>query len=162
MSYREKMLQLWREFVDATGQSEASTTDFAEWAVKNRKWFPRPQDIAKRCAADMSDALRQESRIDEHGIEYRAKHCVRSNQNGIQLVLWADIDKGRPDFLQKSFQQRRQGIVNDCYHLKSDVDHFNLSRNLKAPIQMVLDFTEDVAELDIVKRSENKKRAGGG
>ena len=41
---------------------------------------------------------------------------------------------------------RRRQIVGDCRQLKTDVDSFNENRIPDAPIQLVLDFTADVAE----------------
>ncbi len=43
--------------------------------------------------------------------------------------------------------QRRQQIVGDCLQLKTDVDVYNDKRDLAEPIQIPLDFTLDVAEL---------------
>jgi len=51
-----------------------------------------------------------------------------------------------------SFAQRREQIVGDCCRLKTDVDHYNDIRGDEDPvIQLVLDFTEDVAEREIVR-----------
>ena len=47
---------------------------------------------------------------------------------------------------QKSFAQRRQQIVGDCLQLKTDVDVYN-DKVRAAPIQIPLDFTLDVEEL---------------
>jgi hypothetical protein len=47
----------------------------------------------------------------------------------------------------KSFGQRRQQIVGDCCQLKTDADVYNDSRRPVQPIQIVLDFTLDVEEL---------------
>ena len=47
----------------------------------------------------------------------------------------------------RSFGQRRQQIVGDCLQLKTDVDVYNDKRDLAEPIQVPLDFTLDVAEL---------------
>jgi len=47
-----------------------------------------------------------------------------------------------------AFQQRRQQIVGDCRQLKTDVDSYNENRNDGVPINLVLDFTQDVEELE--------------
>ena len=47
----------------------------------------------------------------------------------------------------RSFAQRRQQIVGDCLQLKTDVDVYNDKREPDEPIQVPLDFTLDVAEL---------------
>lgn len=49
----------------------------------------------------------------------------------------------------RSFAQRRQQIVGDCYQLKTDVDVYNTKDRSQEPIQIVLDFTYDVEELQL-------------
>ncbi|KAK0360602.1 hypothetical protein LTR94_026679, partial [Friedmanniomyces endolithicus] len=92
--------------------------------------------------------LRQEKRIDAKGRRYRAKHSVRTWIGGQQLSLWADIDTAPREFLEKSFGQRRQAIVGDCFQIKQDIDHFNDEHPGEQPIQIILDFTDDVAEME--------------
>lgn len=41
-----------------------------------------------------------------------------------------------------------QQIVGDCVQLKTDVDVYNGRNPDKEPIQLVLDFTDDVAEIE--------------
>ncbi len=53
--------------------------------------------------------------------------------------------------MEVAFQQRRQQIVGDCRQLKTDVDSYNENANSEQPIQMVFDFTDDLAELDALK-----------
>ena len=50
-----------------------------------------------------------------------------------------------------AFQQRRQQIVGDCRQLKADTDSYNENNNTGKPIQMVIDFTDDLAELEAVQ-----------
>lgn len=160
MSYKDKMIKLFRQFEQENGQIPVSTNEVAAWAIENNLWAPRPQDVRKLCAADMADALRQEMRTDANGITYRAKHCVRKSEGGVQLVLWADIDSSAPrSFMAKSFAQRRRGIVDDCYQLKCDIDHFNNERSPEAPIQKCFDFTDDVAEREAADHAKRKKKA---
>ena len=47
----------------------------------------------------------------------------------------------------KSFAQRRSQIVGDCLQLKTDADVYNDKRDPAQPIQVPLDFSLDVAEL---------------
>ena len=49
-----------------------------------------------------------------------------------------------------AFQQRRQQILGDCRQLKIDVDSYNENRWPDEPIQMIFDFTLDLAELEAV------------
>ncbi|HUT73485.1 MAG TPA: hypothetical protein VM221_01470 [Armatimonadota bacterium] len=92
--------------------------------------------------------MREQYVTDPQGRSVRAKHVARVNRNGEQLPLWADIRSASREHMEIAFQQRRQQIVGDCRQLKTDVDSFNENRNPGAPIQMVLDFTYDVEELE--------------
>jgi hypothetical protein len=49
-----------------------------------------------------------------------------------------------------SFAQRRQQIVGDCFQLKTDADVYNEHRRPAEPVQIVLDFSRDVEELQHV------------
>jgi hypothetical protein len=49
----------------------------------------------------------------------------------------------------RAFGWRRQQIVGDCHQLKIDVDVYNDQNATVEPIQLVLDFTNDVAELEM-------------
>jgi hypothetical protein len=50
--------------------------------------------------------------------------------------------------MQMSFQHRRHGIVGDCRQMKIDLDSYNDAHPEDEPIQMIFDFTMDLAELE--------------
>jgi hypothetical protein len=50
--------------------------------------------------------------------------------------------------MELAFAQRRQQILGDCHQLKMDVDSYNDGHADETPIQMVFDFTNDLAELE--------------
>jgi hypothetical protein len=91
--------------------------------------------------------MREEYITDPQGRKVRAKHAARIDQEGEQLVLWADIRTASRSYMETAFKQRRNQIVSDCYQLKTDVDSFNENRSADRPIQMVFDFTYDLEEL---------------
>ena len=64
------------------------------------------------------------------------------------MVLWDDMRTASRQHMQLSFQQRRQQIVGDCRQLQVDVESYNDLRADEKPIQMIFDFTIDLAELD--------------
>jgi hypothetical protein len=97
--------------------------------------------------------MREELIIDPQGRTVRAKHAARVEQDGEQLALWADIRTAERQFMVIAFQQRRQSIVGDCRQLKTDVDSYNENGNPGAPIQLPLDFTLDVEELELAGAS---------
>ncbi len=106
--------------------------------------------VISQCADDLSKALREEYRVDANGRRYRAKHAVRINSGGIQLSFWADIDTAPRVHMEKAFFQRRRNIVGGCYQLKTDVDYFNGKYSSNEPINLVLDFTMDVKEIEVM------------
>ena len=57
--------------------------------------------------------------------------------------------------MERSFAQRRKGIVSDCFQIKQDVDHFNETRGGERPIQMVIDFTDDVSEMEAFRDQQS-------
>lgn len=123
----------------------------ATWAFNRGLIKPNPKTILDAIAADISQIFREEYRTDESGQRYRAKHAVRSKQGTKSMSLWADIDdeKAPRDHFVRSFSQRRQQVVGDCFQLKTDVDVYNSKNSQQPPIQIVLDFTDDVEELQM-------------
>lgn len=123
----------------------------AEWAYRNGLHKPNLKTVIDAIAADISQVFREEYRTDKLGQRYRAKHAVRSKKGDKTMSLWADIDDERAprEHFVRSFAQRRQQIVGDCFQLKTDVDVYNAKNSLQPPIQIPLDFTYDVEELQL-------------
>jgi hypothetical protein len=121
----------------------------AAWAYHHGLHKPSLKTVIDVIAADIAQVLREEYRTDPLGQRYRAKHAVRSKQGNKSLSLWADIDDDRAprEHFVRSFSQRRQQIVGDCFQLKTDVDVYNGKYPTQKPIQVPLDFTYDVEEL---------------
>ena len=109
------------------------------------------QMLANECADQLSRAMREEYiEMNPQGRSVRSKHAARRpDENGQQTTFWADIRTASPEHMQVAFQQRRQQIVGDCRQLKADVDSYNQNARPPAPLQLVLDFTNDVAELEV-------------
>lgn len=147
-NYTEQLQAIFEQYTTEMGTEPVSLDAVAEWAVTRSLFFPLPRSVVKLCREALADSLRQEKRVDANGRVYRAKHSTRTSVGGLQLTLWADIDTAPRTFMEQSFAQRRKGIAADCYQVKQDVDHFNAERAAENPIQMILDFTEDVAEME--------------
>lgn len=97
-----------------------------------------------------------EYRTDGAGRRYRSKHAVRStNYDGKQMSLWDDIDVAPRAHMEKAFAQRRRGIVGDSHQLQLDVDHFNSVHPDVEPVQLILDFTDDVHEMLVAEGIED-------
>ncbi|HZW11892.1 MAG TPA: hypothetical protein VFF81_01705 [Noviherbaspirillum sp.] len=125
--------------------------EVAAWAYRNGLHKPNLKTVIDAIAADISQVFREEYRTDELGQRYRAKHAVRSKQGTKTMSLWADMDDERAprEHFVRSFAQRRQQIVGDCFQLKTDVDVYNAKDPSQQPIQIPLDFTYDVEELQL-------------
>lgn len=156
--FAEQMQQIFEDYTAEVGHEPVSLDVVAEWAVSRGRFHPAPKSVVKMCREALADSLRQERRLDEQGRWYRAKHPVRQSVGGVQLTLWADIDTAPRIHMEKSFGQRRRSIVDDCFQVKQDVDHYNDHRGGDRPIQIILDFSEDVAELEALR--DQDKRAG--
>jgi hypothetical protein len=123
--------------------------ELAGWAYRHGLHKPSVGTIIDLIAADIAQVFREEYRVDRKGRRYRAKHAAKSKVGNRTLSLWADLDdQSAPhEHFVRSFAQRRQQIVGDCYQLKTDADVYNDSRKPEEPVQPVLDFTLDVAEM---------------
>jgi len=147
----EQFADILDRYLDEVNSEPVSLDEVAEWALNEGLFRPEPRDLKKICRDAIAQGARSQKRFDGKRW-YRAKHSVRSNVGGIQLSLWADIDKNASHgFMEKSIGQRRRSIVDDCFQMKMDADHFNEANPDKEPIQPVLDFTDDVAEREALE-----------
>ena len=125
-AFNEKIMEAWNEW-EATTDAEANNPDdFVAWAMENKKLLPHIQDIRKLLRKQVTIALRQATRLDDAGFSYRAKQCVMIAEEGIQLRLWFDTDRGGTTNLRRrATRQRRDGIASDVYRAVCDVEHMN-------------------------------------
>ena len=161
-NYNEQLMRAWDEWVAEVGTDAQDPNDFIDWAVANGKLTPRPEDLRKIFRRQVTSALRQVMRIDDEGTAYRAKQCVSIFENGAQRTLWFDVDEGgTPQLRQKAANQRREGIANDVFRAKSDVDHMNFAYPLDVQIPFDLDFTEDYQERKALEAIEREEKDAG-
>lgn len=156
-TFSEQMQEIFHRYNAEVSTAPVSLDEVAAWAIRNQLFRPAPRDIAKLCRDALADSLRQERRIDAKGRRYRPMHSVRMMVAGTQLSLWADIDHAPRSFMEKSFSQRRKAIVDACFQAKQDVDHFNDGRPSEEPIQMILDFTDDVLEMEAAEKLDRSR-----
>jgi hypothetical protein len=131
----------------------ASAKTIAEWAILHGRWQLPAAAIRKRCAEDVAAAMREEYITDAKGRRVRLLHPATTKGSGGHLVLWDDIRTAPRSHMEVSFQQRRQGIVGDCRQFKMDVDSYNDAHPVEKPIQIVFDFTMDLAELEAAEEA---------
>ena len=155
-SFKDQILAIVERYIASGGEVPINPRAVARWAVTNHEWDRTKSVAITLCTRDISKALRVDFYTDQQGRRVRANHSIRIlkvSPSGTreQMTLWDDHRAMPRDFAERSFQQRRQQIVGNCKQLKADVDSFN-DRNVEGkPIQLVLDFTYDIAEDDNVR-----------
>jgi hypothetical protein len=145
-TFNEQLQNLWHRYEREHGGVPSPPIHVVEWAMKRGLLEAPRYDPKEALAEAMARALREEYRTDSSGRRYRVNHAVRITRNGVQTSLWAELDSAPRDHMIKAFAQRRRQIVGDCVQLKTDVDVYNDKHTDVDPIQVVLDFTDDVAE----------------
>ena len=130
----------------------ATARDIALWALREGM-IERPTEdaLVAKSAEQIAKAMREEFFTDAKRHSVRAKHVAKVGDRGQTRMLWDDIRTGSPEHLAIAFQLRRQQIVGDCKQLKVDVDWFNEYRSPSEPVQLVLDFTDDVREQEMLE-----------
>lgn len=151
MSYHEKLQTLVGQYRKTGNKWPATTKEIAAWLIERQLWEPSRGIVLSRCAEEISRALRDEYITDPQGRRVRAKHAARLSKGPRQEVLWDDYRIATRKHMKISFNQRREQIVGDCRQLKTDVDSYNDNANEGAPIQLVLDFTLDVEEIEALQ-----------
>lgn len=145
-TYREQLQKVWHEFEKESGHVPATAREAVQWGVERRMIEVPEVDPLAKLAEDMSTALREEFATDPEGRRYRINHAVRVTRGGVQYTFWAMMADAPREHMQKAFIQRREQIVGDCVQLATDVEAYNAMHSEQAPIQMVLDFRDDVEE----------------
>jgi hypothetical protein len=144
----QRDIQEYRE----SGQSwPARRIDIAQWLIDNGKYDKSRESLLKMCARDVSRALREEFYTDPQDRRVRAKHAARipvKNADGSieQMTFWGDQRTEPREFMERAFMQHRRQIVGECTSLSFCVDSYNDNVCPDNPIQLPLDFTDDVAE----------------
>lgn len=134
-----------RLYKEKTGQSEVDMRKVAEFAVSIGWRLPAPVSLIDRLAREFSQAAREEIRYDQQtGKPYRANHVIVQKQGATQLHLWIDIDEAPRKPMVKSLIMRREQMVADGLQLTLDADHWNAIHPSEEPIQIPMDFTDDV------------------
>lgn len=144
--YYEQLQRVWHAYERLHGYVPATARDAVRWGVSQGMIELQPVDPYDRMSEDMAKALREEYGIDSKGRRYRKNHAVRVTKAGVQLTMWAMLGVAPREHMQKAFIQRREQIVGDCVQLHVDVEVYNDLHKDEPPIQMLLDFRDDVEE----------------
>jgi hypothetical protein len=151
-TYTEQLQHIFERYRDEVSPDPVDLRTVASWAIDQSLWKPRIVELSAVLANDLAGALREKKRTDKDGREHRAFIPVRTKAgNGQDLFEWADIDTAPRAHVEKHVQQDRRSIVSDCYALQMKVDHYNAVHPEEDPIQLVLNFTDDVEEEKIAR-----------
>lgn len=164
VSKSERLQQAWHRYDSDHEHLPTSARQAVEWAVSEGLLVLPLIDPYDVLAGEMAQALRAEIQTDEKGRRYRVNHAVRVSKSGVQYTFWGMMGFAPHAHMEKAFGQRRDQVIGDCLQLKIDVDVYNdMNRGKEAEIQLVLDFTDDVAErLHIPDAQEKTTRKSSG
>ena len=156
----ERLQNVWHSYDDGREHRPSSAREAVEWGVEEGLLeLPKidPYDVL---AGQMAQALCGEFDTDEKGRRYRVNHAVRVTKVGVQHTFWAVMGFAPHDHMEKAFTRRREHIVGECIQLKTYISAYNdMTQGKQKEIQLVLDFTEDVAEREEIERQRNDKAA---
>lgn len=160
-SMNERLLKAWHKYEARKDHKPVTLRQAAVWAVSDGLLELPPEVDRYDILADrMADAIRAETRTDSQGRRYRVNHAVRVTRGGIQYTFWGTMGFAPHSHMEKSFSQRRRQIVDDNYHLKTDVDVYNdLVQGEHPPIPLVLDYSDDVAEREEMEKMRDGRSA---
>jgi hypothetical protein len=138
------MQSVIRQYRDETGETDVDMKKVAQFAVQHLGWpLSQPVDPIELLAKEFSRAAREEIKHDQvTGKPYRVNHAIPAVAG--QLRLWIDIDHTTRPKMLKSLINRREQMVGDGLQLSYDADHWNSINPNEEPIQIPLDFTDDV------------------
>lgn len=151
-TFKENMLKIWNQYCEDVSADPADLREMATWAMSKGLWAPRPVDVTASFVREMADVLREQTRTDKDGREYRAFIPAREKgKDGLPLFKWADIDVAPRAHVEKGLQGERRSIANDCFALAMKRDHYNAMHPDEEPLQVVMNFEEDVEEMKIAR-----------
>lgn len=147
-TYRQQMKKIIEEYRLTDEPWPVSAKAIADWAIRTGRWELPAAAVRKRCAEDIASAMREEYMTDRKGRRVRLLHPAPLLGSPDQSPIWDDIRTAPRSHMEMSFQHRRGGIVGDCRQFKVDVDSYNDAHSTAEPIEIVFDFTMDLAELE--------------
>ncbi len=154
----ERLQQIWHKYDGEREHQPTSAREAVEWAVAEGILELPQVDPYDVLAGQMSQALRDEYDTDAKGRRYRVNHAVRITKAGVQYTFWAAMGFAPHEHMERAFGQRREQIIGDNVQLKIDVDVYNdLNKGKRPEIQLVLDYTDDVAERQEIMKIPPKK-----
>ena len=143
MGKTKEMQLIIKQYKDVTGETQVDMHKVAKFAADMGWPLSQPVDPLDRLAQSFTRAARQEINKDKAtNRAYRVNHAIPDPTG--QYSLWIDIDEAPRKHMHKSLVNRREQMVGDGLQLTLDADHWNRINPNKAPIQLPMDFTQDV------------------
>lgn len=145
MAKTRELQTIVRLYKEESGNKVIDMHEVANWAVANGWDLPAPVDPIDRFARDLSRAAREEIRHDaKTGKPYRANQSIITKNGSTQLHLWIDTDEATRAQMLVAAQLRREQMVGDGLQLSFDLDHWNSINPSEDPIELPMDFTDDI------------------
>lgn len=154
----QKLIALYR---NKTGETELDPVKIAEFALRNGVTLPKPSDPMKLLIQDISQAAREEMRVDKDtGRPYRAYHSLPIQLGSETLFVWVDIDDATRPQMLRSTNRRREHVVGELVQLSLDLDHWAAANPDVDPIVLETDFSLDVEWRKAGDDVDNKEEMG--
>lgn len=148
MSCAKRMRQYFREYEAEGNPMPADLNDVYEWARSTGRWEPSIELARRAFVEDLGRALREDYFSDDAGNGVRAMHPAAIKNDGAQYHLWQDARTATHGHMTAAFAGRRNAVVGDLRQLKTDVDWYNRTFADRPNVQLVLNFEDDIAELE--------------
>ncbi len=147
MSKTRDNISIIEQYKFENGDSALDMHVVADWALrKGLIEQPKPVDPIDQIAKNLSRSAREVTRRDPTGYSYRAYHAYAEGDKGNQRTLWVDIENAGRRQMHKSLIARREQMVGDAVQLSFDALRWNTCNANEAPIEVPMNFEEDVAE----------------
>jgi hypothetical protein len=146
-SYTKQMQKIVAEYRTSGETWPTASKTIAAWAIRTGRWELPDSAALNKCAEDLASAMREEYFVDVRGKRVRRLHPAQKRiSTGEQLTIWDDMRTAPHEHMYLSFQQNRRKIFWDCHSLKEAVDSYNFVHTPAEQIEMIYDFTNDLAE----------------
>lgn len=127
MAFNQQMLDIMKEWQVEHGEDVIDIDAAAKWAVETKRYQRAPMTMEQLCKIDMRRALQQSHYIDPQGNRVRAKHAVKIEYKGEQIVLYVDSRTAKPDLMQQTFDQIWKAIGNDVKRHSIEKQSYDLN-----------------------------------
>jgi len=136
------------DYAKKTGDYSGDLMKVARWVYAEKLMDAPPYDPIKAIAKSLANACRQDYIENDNKEPVRRRHAyIPKGTESQGTFSWFKIEDATPEKMKLSAQGRRNGTIQDLLQLVRDVDYFNDKHNPGDPIQIELDFTDDIAEL---------------